>query len=473
MGANPQAFLQKLQQTGLLPMLMQKMGMKPPQGGAPSGGPQPPPQSITQSGGSGGQPGVGGAIPGGGSASASPGGGPQVKFDPSGGGSSMTPPIAQPHEAVQSIAQLLMGWQDRKKKGEEAEAANIAQNLIQAMRNGDKDTVNDILNNDHSKKILNKVYKGWLTKMQEAQKPGKEPDPTVSGFEAGIQKATSGQAQPPQGQPPGAGGIRMPQQSQAEQLAGAKGSAELQAAKQDPNRMLGSRLSSEEMRETELGAGPEKVQAEREAARAKVQKAMTDLQKAQLEVQKADSELKLKQTEIEGAKEKGKIASDIEHQRYLKSLVDLDIAKARLMHVVQRGQNVSQTNRLKMAAIDKAISIMDEVKKRKGGFSLSDLHDLANELKTAGATELVKRLPGEWRAWVGTAGSEKTVQDFADALTHYKESFDAAFGEAQQKAKDKAAASSDDSTDDDEPDTTGEPMEGDVVDGFRFNGGDP
>src|SRR6266404_3823807 len=266
MGANPQAFLQKLQQTGLLPMLMQKMGMKPPQGGAPSGGPQPPPQSITQSGGSGGQPGVGGAIPGGGSASASPGGGPQVKFDPSGGGSSMTPPIAQPHEAVQSIAQLLMGWQDRKKKGEEAEAANIAQNLIQAMRNGDKDTVNDILNNDHSKKILNKVYKGWLTKMQEAQKPGKEPDPTVSGFEAGIQKATQPSAQPqqqpPQGQPPGsAGGIRLPQQSPQEQLGGAKLSAETQAAKQDPNRLLSSRLTSEEMRETELGAGPEKIQA--------------------------------------------------------------------------------------------------------------------------------------------------------------------------------------------------------------------
>jgi hypothetical protein len=364
----------------------------------------------------------------------------------------MPPPVAQPHEAVQSIAQLLMGWQDRKKKGEEAEAANIAQNLIQAMRNGDKDTVNDILNNDHSKKILNKVYKGWLTKMQEAQKPGKEPDPTVSGFESGIQKATSGQSQlqakPPQGQPPGAGGYRMPQQSQAEQLGAAKLSAETQAAKQDPNRLLSSRLTSEEMRETELGAGPEKVQAEREKARAAAQKAMSDLQRAQLEVQKADSELKLKQTEIEGAKEKGKISADVEHNKYLKSLVDLDIAKARLMHVVQRGQNVSQTNKLKMAAIDKAISIMDEVKKRKGGFSLSDLRDLSNELKTAGATELVKRLPAEWRAWVGTAGGEKDVQSFADALTHYKESFDVAFGEASQKAKDKVAASPDEETDD-------------------------
>src|SRR5229473_5794859 len=167
MSNSPQAFLQKLQQTGLLPMLLQEMGVQP---GGPSGGqPQKPPMqpsSITQAAGGEGttKPGVGGAVPGGGGGG-TPSGSPQVKFDSSGAGASMPPPVPQPHEAVQSIAGLLMNYNDRKKKGEEAEAANIAQNLVQAIRNNDKDTINDILNNDHSKKILNKVYKGWLTKM--------------------------------------------------------------------------------------------------------------------------------------------------------------------------------------------------------------------------------------------------------------------------------------------------------------------
>jgi hypothetical protein len=133
----------------------------------------------------------------------------------------MPAPVAQPHEAVQSIAGLLMNWNQRKKKGEEAEASNIAANLVQAIKNNDKETINDILNNDHSKKILNKVYKGWLTQMEQAQKPGKEKDPTVSGFEAGIQKATQAQPQqqPPQGQPPGsAAGIRLPPPSEEKHL---------------------------------------------------------------------------------------------------------------------------------------------------------------------------------------------------------------------------------------------------------------
>src|SRR5258708_39270769 len=169
-------------------MLLQKFGTQIGQSGAkpgataPAAKPPMPAPSITQSAG---VPGVGaGGGKGGGSDSGASS--PPVKYDPSGAGATMPPPVAQPHEAVQSIAGLLMNWNQRKHKGEEAEAANIAQNLIQAIRNNDKDTISDILNNDHSKKILNKVYKGWLTKMQEAQKPGKEQDPTVSGFEAGI-----------------------------------------------------------------------------------------------------------------------------------------------------------------------------------------------------------------------------------------------------------------------------------------------
>ncbi len=450
MSNSPQAFLQKLQQTGLLPMLLQKMGVQP---GGPSGGqPQKPPMqpsSITQAAGgeSTPKPGVGGAVPGGGGGG-TPSGSPQVKFDPSGAGASMPPPVPQPHEAVQSIAGLLMNWNNRKKKGEEAEAANIANNLVQAIRNGDKDTINDILNNDHSKKILNKVYKGWLTKMQEAQKPGKEPDPTVSGFEAGIQRAT----QQPQGQPPGsAGGYRLPQPSQADQLGAAKTSAETQTYKQDPNLMKPTQLTSEEIRETQLGAGPEKVAAEKAKAEAVVKKAAADLQKAQLEVQKAESELKLKQTEIEGAKEKGRVASDVEHQKYLKSLVDLDIARERLKLSITKtkaGTNITFATKLKMSAIDKAIAITTKIQDEKRSFSASDFGDLASELRAAGATELIKKLPQNWLSAHLLSG-KNDVTDLLGALQHYKESYQSVIDGLQIPGKKTKTASGEAVGDDD------------------------
>jgi hypothetical protein len=418
MGNAPQAFLQKLQQTGLLPMLLQKMGMAPPGGppGQPQGQPPkspaqtPPFQATPQQQGqpSGTPPGAGGP--------------PPIKYDPSGAGATMPAPVAQPHEAVQSIAGLLMNWNQRKKKGEEAEAANIAQNLVQAIRNNDKDTINDILNNDHSKKILNKVYKGWLTQMQEAQKSGKEKDPTVSGFEAGIQKATS----QPQGQPPGsAGGIRLPQPSQEEQLKAAQTSAATQTFKQDPNLMKPTQLTSDEVRETQLGAGPAKVKAEEAKAEAAIQKAASDVKKAQLEVQKVEAELKLKQTEGETAKTKGQMSTDVEKNKYLKSLVDLDIARERLKLFITKtkaGTNVTFATKLKMSAIDKAIQIVTKIQDEKRSFSASDFGDLASELRAAGATELIKKLPTNWLSAHLLSG-KNDVTDLLGALQHYKESY--------------------------------------------------
>ena len=448
----PQALLQKLRQ-GLLPLLLQKMQGEQTK---PQASSQAPPQSAqagtpqTQA-----QPGVGGAPPG-------------VKYDPSGAGASMPPPIAQPHEAVQSIAGLLMNWNNRKKKGEEAEAANIAQNLIQALRNNDKDTVNDILNNDHSKKILNKVYKGWLTKMEEAQKPGKEPDPTVSGFEAGIQKATQGQQQPrpPQGQPQGppppgtAGGYRLPQPSQAEKLGAAETSAKVQTFQQDPNLMKPTQLTSEELRETQLGAGPEKVAAEKARAEAVVKKAASDLQKAQLEVQKSEAELKIKQTEGATAETKGKIATDVERNKYLKSVVDLDIARERLKLSIAKtkaGTNLSFITKLKMAAIDKAIAITSKIQDEKRSFSTSDFGNLATELRAAGATELIKKLPQNWLSAHLLYG-KGDVTDLLEALQHYKESYQKVVDDVETPSGKKGATASGEEEGDE-----GEEVDADIV----------
>jgi len=383
----------------------------------------------------------------------------------------MPTPVAQPHEAVQSIAGLLMNWNSRKKKGEEAEAANIAQNLVQAIRNNDKDTINDILNNDHSKKILNKVYKGWLTQMQEAQKPGKEKDPTVSGFESGIQKATQGQQQqsPPQGQPPGsAGGIRLPQPSQEEQLNAAKTSAQTQTFKQDPNLMKPTQLTSDEVRETQLGAGPAKVKAEEAKAEAAIKKAASEVQKAQLEVQKVEAELKLKQTEGETAKTKGQMSADVEKNKYLKSLVDLDIARERLKLSITKtkaGTNVTFATKLKMSAIDKAIQIVTKIQDEKRSFSASDFGDLASELRAAGATELIKKLPTNWLSAHLLSG-KNDVTDLLEALQHYKESYQTVIDGLGTKDKTASGEPVGDEGDDEE---TGDasPEKGDEV---EYNG---
>jgi hypothetical protein len=465
MGNSPQAFLQKLQQSGLLPMLLQKMGMQPP--GGPQGQPQPQPQpkpgqtppfqaSPQQTPQAQGQPGVGGTPPGAGGGGSAP-----VKYDPSGAGASMPAPIAQPHEAVQSIAGLLMNWNQRKKKGEEAEAGNIAQNLIQAIRNNDKETINDILNNDHSKKILNKVYKGWLTQMEQAQKPGKEKDPTVSGFEAGIQKATQGPQQP-QGQPPGsAGGIRLPQPSQEEQVKAAQTSATQQTFQQDPNLMKPTQLTSEEVRETQLGAGPEKVKAEQAKAEAAVKKAASEMQIAQSNVQKAEAELKIKQTEQSTAETRGKATADIERNKYLKSLVDLDIARERLKLSITKtkaGTNVTFATKLKMAAIDKAIAIASKIQDEKRSFSTSDFGNLATELRAAGATELVKKLPQNWLSAHLLSG-KSDVTDLIEALQHYKESYQTVLDGLNAAPDKKPKTASGEAVDDDE----GDPVDADIV----------
>lgn len=473
--------LQKIQERGLLPMLMQHLagaGKPPGQGGPPTGatpGWNPTASMPLPTG----PPGVGagsqdpastpppqGAAPPTPQASAREPqeGGPQVKYDPSSGGGSLPPPIAQPYEAVQSVHQLLTGWTERKHKKEEAEAANIAQNLMQALKNKDTATVHDILNDQHSKKILDKVYKGWLTKMQEQQKPGKEPDPTVSGFEAGLSTFTQkeNQASQPASQPPGSmAGVRLPQASPQDQLGSIKASTELQAAKGDPARTLSSRLTSGEMRETELGAGPEKVQAEKARAEGVIKKAASDVQRAVYDMQRAEAELKIKQQQDATSKEVGKVRTDIEHNRYLKSLVDLDIARAKLKHAIiaPKVKQLPINDRIKIESLDKAINIVESVQKENRGFAISDVTALSNELKAAGASELVKRLPSEYTTWLHGKG---TVSDFADALKHYKEglkkAFDDGFPGWEGTAPPKAKADAVDETNDD-----GEGVDADIV----------
>lgn len=465
---NPQELLQKLQQTGLLPMLIQKfqqsrgqqtqpgqLGGQPPRQAQAQAPPATPPPNT----GTAGQPGVGGAVPGG-------GGQPPVKYDPSGAGASMPPPVAQPHEAVQGIASLLMNYHKRKKGGEEAEAANIANNLIQAMRNNDKETINDIMNNDHSKKILNKVYKGWLTKSQEAQKPGKEQDPTVSGFEAGIQKATSGQQQqpqkPPQGQPPGSvGGYRMPQPTQEAQLGSAKTSAEVQASQQDPSRLLS-------------GGATAKTEASLAESHAKIEEAASKVKVAQASAQKAEAELKIKEEEGKISKTKGEISLETERTKLLESHTRLDITRENLKRAIilkdaANKPKLKQSDKLKLEAATRAKSIVDGIVTAKRDLNEGDIQSLQNELKTAGATKLADgiRAAGLAGWFAGKKGTSSSAAMLQNSLKLYIDTLEANQGVVTPPPPKKEAKTVSDDDPDDDPDDTGEgdaePQEGDEV----------
>lgn len=170
------------------------------------------------------------------------------KLDPSGGAA---------FNSIQGVSKLLQDWQSRKDKKQQGEASNIAQNLMTALQNNDVTTVHDILNDPKATKVLNKVYKGWLTKSQEAQKPSGPPDPMIQGFETGLKQALSGQGQgqgqqQPQQMPRTMGGYNLPQASPIQQLQAAKVAAETQAAQQDPSRQLASQLTGQEARQSEL-----------------------------------------------------------------------------------------------------------------------------------------------------------------------------------------------------------------------------
>jgi hypothetical protein len=376
-----------------------------------------------------------------------------------------------------------MNWNQRKGKKEEAEAANIAQNLMQALEKNDTATVHEILNDKHSTKVLDKVYKGWLTKAKESQKPGAEPDPTVSGFEAGLKsfvdKKNQTQQQPPQGQMPKTmGGYQLPQPSQGEQLKAAGTSAEAQAAKQDPNRLLSSQLTSEERRTAELGAGPEKVLAEKAKAASDIQRYAAMAKKAEFEAQKADSEYKLKQLESVTAKAKGEVSLEVERTKLLEAQAKLDIAKQNLHRAAMLASaagkaKLSSAMKIKLEAATRAMSIVEGIVKDKRDLSESDVQALQNELKVAGASNLADKIrAGGAMGWfIGKKGSSPSATMLQSSLQLYVEGLKKSLGAEDAPASDKKIATGAEGND--EPSDDDEPMEGDVVDGFKFKGGDP
>lgn len=475
--------LQSVLKQGILPFLMGKMGLQDPlvnAGQNPLGQQQPTAQQTPQT------PPVqqkpmipaqtpanpSGGAPSGGAQPASSMPVPQVGYNTSGATGSLAPPTPQPISKINGLQSLLMQWNQRKDQKQQSEAANIAQNLMQAIQSNDVAMVHEILNDKHATKVLDKVYKGWLQKAQEAQKPGEPPDPTQAGFESGLQAFIQGKGKQPE-MPKRMGGYQLPQASPQKQFDTAKMNAAVTQAQQDPNIMKPTQLTSEEERKKQLSAGPEKVDAELAAARAKLVAAQATVDKANYEAQKAQTEYLREQVkgQNEGKRDEARLA-ELNAQVRAKNL-QVDIENARFQREKMKTQNINMATK----ADQHKMSMLTQAEKMLGQpqFTLSNqnVSALSALLRQAGATSIAKALDddakrGFMNVHFGSGRTYKTNQDLLDAISTYK-------GGLTGKAVEKEAKSDDESEDlgDATPISADDPKEGDIVDGYRFKGGDP
>lgn len=189
-----------------------------------------------------------------------------VKFDPSSATGVMAPPIPKPivstyqpppggeqltskltpqgsaaYSGIQGMMQFVDTWSRKREAKQQSEAANIAQNLMGAIQNGDTATAHEILNDPKATKLLNKVYKGWLTQAEDHKKK-KKPDPDMQGFEQGLQKSITeylqGKTQKQPQMPHQMGGYLLPSAGPEQQLKAAQTSAMMQFYQQHPSYLV-------------------------------------------------------------------------------------------------------------------------------------------------------------------------------------------------------------------------------------------
>ncbi len=469
---------------------------------------------------------AGGAMGGGGSGMPLPGGVPgaprpqqptqstaapayNIRSDPRSNIGSLPPPVQRPNPTqfqgsgpVGALISLLGNWHSNKQKGENTEAANAAQSLMQtieaAKSTGDWTPAYTILHNNE--KLFNKVYKGWLQKnemqAQEQQKKGKAkpPDPDVQGFEQGVQQFLQKKQQQPQGAPPqgsapkALGGYQLPGAPAPQQIQQQATSATQQAQRQDPTRGLpGGQLTSGESRQAELsGAGlaqTPKTEAEMAKYQSQMQTAALGVQKAQADAQKAMSELQLKNAEAQTAKEKGVISLDIETKRAAIAQANLDAARARLELIRATGGGKLKEPPIKVKtqldALDQAQQMLESLEKNVPtwhfGTPPQELRDLQSKLKLAGLSSLASTIPPNAPIW-----SKTDVKGMLATLREGFQSFSDTYKQAVKEnypayKADKIVPAIEDDTNDEEGGEVGGavPEVGDEVDGYTFTGGDP
>lgn len=322
------------------------------------------------------------------------------KLDPSGGAV---------FTALQGVQQVLQQHEQRKDQKEHAEAANIAQNLMQAMSNNDVATVHEILNDPKQTKILNKVYKGWLQKQEASNQPQEPPDPAVSGFEQGVaQHVQKKQAQKKQQQQPQ---YRLPQASIAQQAAQQQAQNALRQSKAEGS------LSDTEMQDAarmKQGLIPNQAQlADIAKAQAEMQKSIGE---AQANALKAASELKTEQLKAQEEIQKSQALTD-------QTKLNLQIRQAELSMWQTRAQMAKQGGKLtpqqsaRLSSMKSAASIIDNITSGKGDTTVNTLTGLQQALNASGLGGMARQIQTGGRTPV-TGKRETATQN--DELTRMK-----------------------------------------------------
>ena len=366
-----------------------------------------------------------------------------------------TPPTPQPITEVNSLEQLLMGWQSRKQQRKQAEASNAAGELMQAIegakQSGDWVPAYTIL--EHNEQLFNKVYKGWLQKADQQKKQqataqagaSKKPDPEVQGFEQGVSQhlsrkqkqgaMTNTQAPAPGSAPTQLGGYFLPQASPQQKLQQQITGAQGQVAEQDPASLIGGPMTPERM------AAQEKMQYELDVKRTELNKAGVELQSAQTTAQRADSLYKaalvkqLTSSKADEAKLQETLAKTAQDR--ILNAGRLDIVKANLGVKQQELQNLKQTGanikargqlqagqQANWIAKGKVVDgLMDELQKAetdKKGWGDINTTDIAQRLRAAGAGSLASTIPMNWQDRLPWS-KKSSFKDVIDALSNYKE----------------------------------------------------
>jgi hypothetical protein len=439
--------------------------------------------------------------------------------------SKLAPKGAGAYQAIQGVQQVLGQWAQRKEGKESAEASNIANNLMTALQSNDVATVHEILNDPHSTKVLNKVYKGWLTKDQQAQKqsqtPSKPPDPTVQGFESGIQKFLQNKQQvppqggqqppqqPPQGQQPppqgtpstmprSVGGYLLPQAGPAQLDARAKQNANISANQADPRRMI---------EPTKWDATP-KTEAEMATAQAAIIKAQTSVKTANVNAKKADFEMQKSQADynkallgIKSQEERASFQSGELNTKYQTAIVNKDIKQQQLGIEIQKLQNlkqaganiaakgatsmtpkISQGFQVKFRMLQQAETTLKQLQASGGKIDENNVAAISQALKSAGAVGVSKKLDSEvtgasLTSWFKSYSTPKEVLDDIDL---YKKGMQSTFNlDENWMPQGKGSGSEGESKTakggsdlDDMSKSVANAKPGDVVNGFTYKGGD-
>jgi hypothetical protein len=459
--------IQALLRQGLLPFLAKKVGMQLPMGGQ-----------------SGGQPGMPLPRPNM-NPTISPGRQPQqsatstapaynIKPDPRTNVGNFNQPQAQPIPEIHSLQQLITGFYTRREQSKQAEAANAAQALMQAIEGakntGDWTPAYEILTKNE--KLFNKVYKGWLQKSEQQKKQAQagpeKSDPETQGFEQGVQTHLQKKQQQQQPRPPVPGmgtaptslaGYQLPAAGPQQALQQQGMSAERQAVQQDPTRVLQGQLTGGETRQAELGkeglAVTPKLQAELEKYDAEIKKAELTYQKGQLDLQTAQQK-----AITTGKRDEAMLkALDLKNQ---KAAIDLDIWRQKRANEIAKHKglkNVSQSFQLKWQVIQRAENVLKNVIANKGQIDKSNISTIASLLQSAGASKLASTLSDQqkssFRPWLFSYSSP---QEILDGLNEYKEAYKKAFIDAKE-----TTSPTDSDKETPEGSDEGDPVDADII----------